>query len=68
VQTGVTENTPSKLKALVRDSGQEFASCYQCLKCTSGCPAVEAGDYMPHRLVRRLQWGELDEVLENSGL
>jgi heterodisulfide reductase subunit C len=29
---------------------------------------VEAGDYLPHRLVRRLQWGELDEVLEDSGL
>jgi len=56
------------LDALIEESGQDILACYQCLKCTSGCPAFETGNYMPNQLIRELQCGELESVLESDGL
>lgn len=36
--------------------------CYQCLKCSYGCPAVFAMDHPPHQVVRAVALG-LEEVL-----
>ena len=39
--------------------------CYQCKKCTNGCPVAEHFDIAPHQLMRHLQFGQ-DEVVLNS--
>jgi heterodisulfide reductase subunit C len=36
-------------------SGASPMSCYQCAKCSSGCPVASAGDSKPHALVRMVQ-------------
>jgi len=44
-------------------SGQTLSDCYQCGKCTAGCPVAFAADAAPHQVVRMLQLGLRDEAL-----
>jgi heterodisulfide reductase subunit C len=43
-------------------SGQKLLSCYQCGKCSAGCPMVEAMDILPNQVIRLLQLGQEDDV------
>lgn len=42
--------------------------CYQCRKCSSGCPVAEVNGYLPHRVVRLTQLGLSDRLLETQEL
>ncbi|MFZ5648452.1 MAG: 4Fe-4S dicluster domain-containing protein [Bacillota bacterium] len=44
-------------------SGQPLSQCYQCGKCTAGCPVSFAMDVVPNRVIRMVQAGLKDEVL-----
>ncbi len=44
-------------------SGASPMSCYQCAKCSSGCPVADRGDLKPHELVRLIQTGQRSAVL-----
>ncbi len=46
-------------------SGQNLMKCYQCGKCSAGCPVVEAMDILPNQIIRLAQLG-LEEELLNS--
>lgn len=46
-------------------SGQEISSCFQCGKCTAGCPCIDSMDILPNQIMRLLQIGEKDEVLNS---
>jgi heterodisulfide reductase subunit C len=50
-----TDNLASELKAAI---GQSVFDCYQCGKCTAGCPLASQMDYMPHQILRLLQHTE----------
>ncbi len=39
--------------------------CYQCVKCTSGCPLADEYDLTPNQVLRALQLGEDDRVLNS---
>jgi heterodisulfide reductase subunit C len=47
-------------------SGADLSRCYQCRKCTSGCPVTELTKAPPSEIVRRLQLGAGDELLESD--
>lgn len=38
-------------------SEQNLYSCYQCGKCSGGCPAVSEMDLLPNQVIRLLQLG-----------
>jgi heterodisulfide reductase subunit C len=44
-------------------SGASPMSCYQCAKCSSGCPVADRGDLKPHELVRLVQVDQRGAVL-----
>ena len=46
-----------------RESETELFSCYQCQKCSTGCPANFVMDILPHQVIRMLQLGLEEEVL-----
>ncbi len=46
-------------------SGQDLGTCYQCGKCSAGCPSVSQMDVLPNQLIRLAQLG-LEEELLNS--
>ena len=39
-------------------------SCYQCGNCSASCPAFEFMDMPPHQVIRAVQLGFIDEILE----
>lgn len=45
-------------------SGQKLLACYQCGKCSAGCPAVSQMDILPNQVIRFAQLGLKDELLE----
>ena len=46
--------------------GQNVYLCYQCVKCTSGCPIAEFFDWQPNQIMRALQLGQEDIALESE--
>lgn len=57
---------PSFLQEVEKASGQKVSACFQCHKCSSGCPSALAMDYPPHRLIRLIHLGLKEEVLKSS--
>lgn len=45
-------------------SGVDVKDCYQCGKCTAGCPVAFAMDYTPRQVIRLVQLGLKDEALK----
>jgi heterodisulfide reductase subunit C2 len=50
---------------LLQVSGASPMSCYQCQKCTSGCPVASRADLKPHEVVRLMQMGQWETVLSS---
>ena len=42
--------------------------CYQCGNCSAGCPAAFTFDYAPNQLMRMLQVGSVDRVLDSTAI
>ena len=57
---------PSLRKRVEELSGQKISACFQCEKCTNGCPVTFAMDILPHKLMRLLQFGLKDQVLNSN--
>ncbi len=49
-------------------SGQDVRNCYQCGKCSAGCPMAQDMDYLPSQVIRMLQIGMDDEVLASRAI
>jgi heterodisulfide reductase subunit C len=47
-------------------SGVKFAACFQCEKCSNGCPLTFAMDILPHRLMHGLQLSMIDEAINSD--
>ncbi len=46
-------------------SGENVFLCYQCKKCTAGCPVAAYFDLTPHQVLRACQFGQDDMVLHS---
>ena len=51
-----------------RRSGQTLGDCYQCGKCSGGCPVFPDNELSPNRVIRKVQLGLRDEVLGNPAI
>ena len=49
-------------KRIQDELGENVYLCYQCVKCTSGCPVGEFFDWQPNQVMRALQLGQGDDV------
>lgn len=47
-------------------SGESFGACYQCGKCSAGCPIAFAMDHGPTKIMRFCQLGMEDEVINSD--
>ncbi|MFB3903734.1 MAG: 4Fe-4S dicluster domain-containing protein [Acidobacteriota bacterium] len=56
VQTATVHN--SLVEKLYQSTGQSVARCYQCGKCSAGCPLACEADYPPSQLLRLTQFGD----------
>lgn len=56
-----------ELAARVQEElGQNVHLCYQCVRCTSGCPVAEFFDWQPNQIMRAVQLGQEDIALESQ--
>ncbi len=56
------------VKKIEEISGQKLLACYQCGKCSAGCPAVSEMDILPNQVIRFAQLGLKDELLESKSV
>ena len=63
-------NKDKETQALIRQveeiSGVDLSCCYQCKKCTSGCPMASVADCSPAEVIRQLQLQAGDELLDQE--
>jgi heterodisulfide reductase subunit C len=57
---------PALRKKIEELSGVNLSLCFQCEKCTNGCPVSFAMDIQPHRVMRLLHLGQVDRVLRSK--
>jgi heterodisulfide reductase subunit C len=58
----------SFLEEAKKRSGENLSLCYQCLKCTAGCPTAPYMDIRPNNLIRMIQMGMKEAVLGSSAI
>ncbi|KUO58272.1 MAG: heterodisulfide reductase subunit C [Gracilibacter sp. BRH_c7a] len=65
--TGIRESNKEKLQEVIKESGGVKAEdCYQCGKCSAGCPVVFGMDNTPRQIMRFLQLSMVDEALKSN--
>jgi heterodisulfide reductase subunit C len=63
------KNIKSPFVAKVAEmSGQNLLACYQCGKCSAGCPVVSQMDILPNQIVRFAQLGLEDDLLASKAI
>ncbi|MCD6472072.1 4Fe-4S dicluster domain-containing protein [Candidatus Aerophobetes bacterium] len=61
------KNTKSKFLDKVEElSEQNIYACYQCGKCSAGCPSISEMDISPSEIIRLVQLGGEEEVLNSK--
>lgn len=64
--TDLTPTThPNLAQNIQQATGQNAFLCYQCVKCSSGCPLAEHMDLLPNQVMRAVQLGDR-RVLESK--
>jgi heterodisulfide reductase subunit C2 len=56
------------LEEVKNRSGENLSLCYQCLKCTAGCPTAPHMDFRPNTLIRMIQMGRKEAVLRSHAI
>jgi heterodisulfide reductase subunit C len=54
------------LSTIYDSSGVRVQDCYQCGKCSAGCPVASFMDLTPRQVMRTVQLGQADLVLRSS--
>ncbi len=58
--------SPSFREHVQERSGENVCACYQCEKCTNGCPLAFSMDIVPHKVIRAVQLGLKEQVLTSD--
>lgn len=48
---------------LERRTGEKVRTCYQCKKCSAGCPVAFAMDVLPHEVMGLVRYGQEERLL-----
>ncbi len=62
----ITRIDPSLAQRIQDELGQSVYLCYQCVKCTSGCPVGKYFDWQPNQVMRAVQLGQEDIALKSQ--
>ena len=65
-KTQINHINPDLANRVQEELGVNIYLCYQCVKCTSGCPVSEFFDWQPNQIMRALQLGQEDIALESQ--
>lgn len=62
------EEKHSLLEEVEARSGQKVQECYQCSKCSGGCPFSGVMDYAPNSILEMIVYGMKDELLSSKAI
>jgi heterodisulfide reductase subunit C2 len=62
----VAKPDSSLLAEVYQISGEKIQNCFQCQKCSAGCPVNFAMDILPNQVFRHIQYGHKDQVLSSK--
>ena len=65
--TSKKPNIELRSKILRKFGEHKPYNCYQCIRCTSGCPSMKMLELKPHEIVNLVKLGFAEEVI-NSGI
>ena len=65
-EEGIRVKEKSLAETIRERSGENVYSCYQCIRCSSGCPLSEHFDLTPSEVMRHLQLRRDDPVLRST--
>lgn len=57
-----------EINQLERSTGEELKRCYQCGKCSAGCPVSFAMEIPPTQVMRCLQLGMIEDVMKANSM
>jgi len=60
--------TPGFVRDVEKHAGRMVSRCYQCRKCTSGCPVSYALDFQCHEVMRLVQLGAREAALRSRAI
>ncbi len=65
----MTTSTARTLAAeILEATGINAATCYQCGKCSAGCPMASESDLRPHQVMRRVMYGPRERALQDESV
>ncbi|MBU2598443.1 MAG: 4Fe-4S dicluster domain-containing protein [Actinobacteria bacterium] len=72
----MNDKVPDKLLKIDRSLAQKFIKtpgqnpylCYQCNKCSCGCPTAHKMTLLPHQIMRAVQLGQMEMILDNDSI
>jgi len=67
LMTNKRADSKLRLQAVGKIGEHKPNNCYQCIKCTSGCPAMKMLEIKPHEIVGLVRLGFVEDVI-NSGI
>jgi heterodisulfide reductase subunit C len=53
-------------RAVAADLGENVYKCYQCKRCTAGCPVAPLADMHPAQIIRAVQLGDLEAAVSSK--
>lgn len=54
------------LRRIQGETGENLSACFQCERCTNGCPVSYFMDIKPHQVIRYVQLGWREELFRSS--
>jgi heterodisulfide reductase subunit C len=66
LKTGADER--KFIERIIELSGENVYACYQCGRCSAGCPVAFEMDLLPNQIIRLVQMGLKEEVLNSKTL
>lgn len=64
----MTSSTPTLAMEIEAATGINPATCYQCGKCSAGCPMASESDLRPHQVMRRVTYGNRERTLRDESI
>ena len=53
---------------IAKEAGVNVRECYQCGKCSAGCPMADSFDLMPRQVIHCLQLGDMEEIFKSKSI
>jgi heterodisulfide reductase subunit C len=64
----MTSSTPNLATEIEAATGVNPATCYQCGKCSAGCPMASESDLRPHQVMRWVMYGPRERALQDESI